>query len=145
MDIITTATASRVHAALLSHDNIHEGLHINSIGGDSPGKTELHMDLLNRTKIVVEYLPQSMVEGEIQQFGEITNVYAELWEIVSNGKKGRESMDEITLFDSVGFAIEDFSTLRYVYDLANKHGFGVQVDLIPNVDDPKNLFGVLNS
>lgn len=143
VDIITTATASRKHAQLLHHDNIHEGLHINSIGGDSPGKTELHADILNRTKIVVEYLPQSILEGEIQQFGDVSSVYAELWEVVSKGKKGRESDHEITLFDSVGFAIEDYSTLRCVYQFASLHQLGMACDLIPNVKDPKDLYGVL--
>lgn len=145
VDVITTATAMRKHASLLDHDSIYPGLHINSIGGDSPGKTELHRDLLDRTKIVVEYLPQSMLEGEIQQFGGIANVYAELWEIVSGDKKGRELSDEITLFDSVGFAVEDYATLRCVSALAKQLQLGTAVELIPSVKDPRNLYGVLNA
>jgi len=142
VDIITTATAAKKQAQILSNDWINPGLHINGIGGDTPGKTEFSTDVLKRCKIVVEFLGQSQMEGEIQQDKNI-HVYAELWELASKKKKGRESDDEITFFDSVGFAIEDFAVLKLVERLAKKHGVGTQMDLVPTIDDPKDLFGVL--
>jgi ornithine cyclodeaminase len=143
VDIITTATASKGAAKILSFDALNAGLHINGIGGDCPGKTELDATILSHAKIAVEFLPQSKVEGEIQHLESGSKVHAELWEMVTGKKKGRESDSEITLFDSVGFAIEDFAILKLVRELAIKHHVGTDMDLIPALTDPKNLFGVL--
>lgn len=143
VDIITTATASKGSSKIVSRDELKVGLHINGIGGDCPGKTELDKSILSQVKIVVEFLPQSKMEGEIQHLESGAKVHAELWEIVTNKKKGRESDSEITLFDSVGFAIEDFAILKLVRELAIKNNIGTEMDLIPALKDPKNLFGVL--
>lgn len=141
VDIITTATATKKQTQILDFSSLKAGMHINSIGGDSPGKTELDKTILSHTKIVIEYFPQSKMEGEIQQAD--ANIYAELWELVTGVKKGRESDDEITLFDSVGFAIEDFAILKFVYQLCEKNHIGQKVELIPNLDNPKDLFGAM--
>jgi ornithine cyclodeaminase len=69
----------------------------------------------------------------------------ELWEVLSGQKPGRASDEEITFFDSVGFAMEDFSTLRYINDLAKEYGFGRSIDLVPEMSNPKDLFGLLPS
>ncbi len=146
-DIITVCTACKLHAQVLNNSWIKPGVHINGLGGDCPGKTELDRDILFRGKVVVEYLPQSIIEGEIQQLkpAEITQVvHAELWELVKQSKAGRENEQEITIFDSVGFALEDYSALRLCYDLANKYNIGTDIDLIPPLQDPKNLIGALN-
>ena len=141
VDVVTTATAFKQPVKILTGDMIHDGLHINGIGGDCPGKTELGPRVLKKSKIVVEYFEQSKIEGEIQfHDGEI---YAELWELVAGKKPGRESDDEITLFDSVGFALEDYSALRLVYDLVTEFDVGEQIDLIPALADPKNLFTLI--
>jgi len=144
-DIVTTATAQRGHHKILRADWLHSGQHLNKIGGDCPGKTELEADLLYKTKIVVEFLEQTEVEGEIQQLKKDFShpIYAELWEIVSGLKKGRELSGEITLFDSVGFALEDYSVLRLVHKLADELHIGHLLEMIPNIPDPKNLFGAL--
>lgn len=142
VDIITTATADKKQSKILSNEWLHDGLHINGIGGDCPGKTELDPAILSKSKIVVEYLPQSKVEGEIQALKNDA-IYAELWELASGKKPGRESSSEITLFDSVGFALEDFVILKLVYALSQKYGVGQSADMIPEMADPKDLFGVL--
>lgn len=143
VDIITTATANKSQTNILKAENIFSGLHINGIGGDCPGKTELDKNILNKAKIVVEYLPQSKKEGEIQQLN--APIYAELWELVTGKKKGRESDHDITLFDSVGFAIEDFAVLKLVHALSHQNNIGEEMELIPMLEDPKNLFSVLQS
>ena len=66
---------------------------------------------------------------------------AELWEVLDGVKDGRTGDGDVTVFDSVGFAIEDFSALRLVYDLTS--GKRRMVDLVPELDDPKNLYGEL--
>ncbi len=112
------------------------------MGGDCPGKTELDVSLLQQSKIVVEYVPQSLIEGESQQCPS-DSVYAELWELVCEKKPGRLNAQEITLFDSVGFALEDFSILRVVYALAEDCQLGMDLALIPKLDDPKNLYALI--
>lgn len=141
-DIIVTATAARKRQSLFAAAQVAPGTHIQAIGGDSPGKTELDPALLDGAKIVVEYLPQTLVEGEVQQRAE-PRVHAELWELVTGRKPGREGPGEITMFDSVGFALEDYSVLRLVHELASERGVGVELPLIPELADPKNLFGLL--
>lgn len=145
-DIIVVCTACKLHAIVIENDWIKEGVHINGLGGDCPGKTELDMKILFRGKVVVEYKEQSMIEGEIQNLSpqEVKEVlHAEVWEIISGNKTGRESDKEITIYDSVGFAIEDFSALRLVLDLAEKYNIGSDMDMIPPIKDPKNLYSVL--
>lgn len=141
VDIITTATATKSRMQVLNSAWIRDGLHINGIGGDCPGKTELDEKILERAKIIVEYLPQSKMEGEIQQSD--VKIYAELWELVTGAKQGRENERDITLFDSVGFALEDFAILKFIYEISLKNNMGTEMDLIPTLDDPKNLFGFI--
>lgn len=141
VDIIVTATADKQRLRILESDMIKPGMHINGVGGDCPGKTELDPEILKRVKIVIEFLAQSKIEGEIQNLEE--EPYAELWELVAGKKPGRETNDEVTLFDSVGFAIEDYSVLKYFYQLAESMDIGQMVDIIPSMEDPKDLFGVL--
>ena len=142
-DIVVTATAAKKQQSLFSLEDIGPGTHIHAMGGDCSGKTELDVNLLTQSKIVVEYLPQSLVEGEMQQCP-TCGIYAELWELVSKNKPGRINNREITFFDSVGFALEDFSILRVVYALAEKYQLGTELALIPELDDPKNLYALLS-
>lgn len=136
-DIVTTATADKARATILTPDLIEPGQHLNAIGGDCPGKTELHAAILQRARTVVEYEPQTRIEGEIQQMSADYPV-TELWRVLRGDAPGRVGDAEITLFDSVGFALEDFSALRCLREIA---GAGPDLDLIPEADDPKDLFG----
>ncbi|HSX03590.1 MAG TPA: ornithine cyclodeaminase [Rhabdochlamydiaceae bacterium] len=142
-DIITTATAEKGRQKVVLGSWVRPGCHINGIGGDCPGKTELDPDLVKKSKVVVEQIEQSTIEGEIQQLGGKDRVFAELWELVAKKKKGRASDEEITLFDSVGFALEDYSTLRLVHTLAKEYDTGHMLNMVPDVSDPKNLFSLL--
>jgi ornithine cyclodeaminase len=93
--------------------------------------------------VVVEYEPQSRIEGEIQQLpGEFA--VTELAQVVSGKQPGRARADEVTIFDSVGFALEDFGALRYLHELNRaERGSRPQVDLVPQLADPKNLYSLL--
>lgn len=143
-DIVVTATAAKKRQILFELQDIAPGTHIHAMGGDCPGKTELSRELLERAKVVVEFIPQSVEEGEVQQCG-ASAIYAELWEIIAHCKPGRENAAEITVFDSVGFALEDFAVLRMVYELAIEYQIGRELDLLPEPRDPKDLFGVLSA
>lgn len=141
-DIIVTATAAKKQQCLFILEEITPGTHIHAMGGDCPGKTELDVNLLEQAKVVVEYLPQSLLEGEMQQCPK-SGIYAELWELIAKNKPGRTHDQEITVFDSVGFALEDFSILRVVHELAAEYKLGTELTLIPELDDPKNLYGLI--
>ncbi len=65
--------------------------------------------------------------------------------MISGQKPGRETNRDITLFDSVGFAIEDFSTLRVIRRLAGEHGLLREIDLLPEEGDPKDLYGLIRA
>ena len=140
--IITTCTADKQCATILTDNMVGSGVHINAIGGDCPGKTELHKDILLRSSIFVEYPPQTRIEGEIQQLDDDHPV-TELWQVLTGKTEGRKSVDQITLFDSVGFATEDFSALRYVHDQLERTGHFVELDLLADPDDPRDLFGMV--
>ncbi|EJK87873.1 ornithine cyclodeaminase [Rhizobium sp. AP16] len=141
-DIITTCTADKQCATILTDNMIGAGIHINAIGGDCPGKTELHRDILLRADTFVEYPPQTRIEGEIQQM-EPDYPVTELWKVITGQAEGRRTAGQITLFDSVGFAVEDFSALRYVRDRLKGTGFYQDLDIIADPDDPRDLFGML--
>lgn len=141
-DIITTATAVKGRQALITPDLVKPGVHINAIGGDCPGKTEIAGDVLRNARVFVEFAPQTRIEGDIQQLGPEFPV-TELWRVLTGNAPGRSTSDDVTMFDSVGFAIEDFSALRFVRDMiANEQGIH-SLDLVPDLADPKNLFGAL--
>ncbi len=141
-DIITTVTADKQCATILSDNMVGPGVHINAVGGDCPGKTELHKDILLRSDIFVEYPPQTRIEGEIQQLDADYPV-KELWEVMAGKIEGRQSDRAITLFDSVGFAIEDFSALRYVRSKLEETGLYTELDLLADPDEPRDLYGML--
>jgi ornithine cyclodeaminase len=144
-DIVTTVTADKRNATILTPDMIVPGMHVNAVGGDCPGKTELHADILLRpdARVVVEFAPQSRIEGEIQQLSADFPVI-ELTDVVTARKPGRANDREVTIFDSVGFALQDFSALRYLHRLhQQRRGTRAAIDLIPDLDDPKDLFSLL--
>ncbi|NJM82670.1 MAG: ornithine cyclodeaminase [Tabrizicola sp.] len=140
--IITTVTADKQYATILTDNMVGAGVHINGVGGDCPGKTELHRDILLRSSIFVEYPPQTRIEGEIQQLAPDHPV-TELWQVMSGEAPGRTRADQVTLFDSVGFAIEDFSALRYVRSKLAETGLCENLDMIADPDDPRDLFGMI--
>jgi ornithine cyclodeaminase len=140
--IITTCTADKQYATILTDNMVGAGVHINAIGGDCPGKTELAPAILHRSEIFVEYPEQTRIEGEIQQVA-ADHPVTEFWKVLTGQAKGRRDDQQITLFDSVGFAIEDFSALRYVRDQIAGTELFHPLDLLADPDDPRDLFGML--
>ena len=146
-DIVTTATADKRNATILLPEMIEPGMHLNAVGGDCPGKTELHADILRRpdARVVVEFEPQSRIEGEIQQMPTDFAV-TEFHRILTGQAPGRRTAQEVTVFDSVGFALEDFSALRTLHALLQQYPhLGTPIDLVPQMNDPKDLFGLLHA
>ena len=142
VDIITTVTADKKNAIIITPDMVEPGMHINGVGGDCPGKTELDSRVLSMGDVYVEFEPQSRIEGEIQHMDENFKV-TEIWNVIKTGKPINRKPGEITIFDSVGFALEDFSVLRLMYDIAKDENIGVPQELVPVLENPKNLYGML--
>jgi len=141
-DIVTTITADKTNATIITPEMLAPGQHLNAVGGDCPGKTELHPEVLCRARVVVEYEPQSRIEGDVQQMPADFPV-TEFWRVLAGQAPGRESAEQITVFDSVGFALEDFAALRLLHDLALPLGLGTPLPLLPELADPRDLFGCL--
>jgi ornithine cyclodeaminase len=143
-DIVTTVTADKRNATVVTPEMIEPGMHLNAVGGDCPGKTELHPAVLENASVFVEYEAQSRIEGEVQQMAADYPV-VELWRVLTDQAAGRRSAEEVTVFDSVGFALEDFAALGLMADLARAMRLGTEIDLIPALRDPKDLFGQLTA
>jgi ornithine cyclodeaminase len=141
-EIITTCTADKQYATILTDNMVGAGVHINAIGGDCPCKTELHRDILLRSSIFVEYPEQTRIEGEIQHL-DPDHPVTELWQVILGETQGRVDDRQITLFDSVGFAIEDFSALRFIRDQIRDHAHFIDLDMLADPDDPRDLFGMV--
>jgi len=142
-DIVTTVTADKRNAVIITADMLEPGMHLNAVGGDCPGKTELEAEVLRRARVIVEFEAQSRIEGELQQMPTDFGV-TELWQVLAGMAAGRAGPQEVTVFDSVGFALEDFSALRYLDDHLGADDAHV-IDLVPTLADPKNLYGMLAS
>lgn len=143
-DIITTCTADKAQNTILSDHQVAAGVHLNAIGGDCPGKTELEAAILRRSTVFVEFPPQTRIEGEIQQM-EPDFPVVEFWKVLTGAEQGRTSDEQITLFDSVGFAISDFSALRCLRDMTAGTELQTTIDLVAEPDDPKDLYSLVNS
>ncbi|MTB89122.1 ornithine cyclodeaminase [Aeromicrobium senzhongii] len=141
-DVITTCTADKQRAAVLTDDMVAPGVHINAIGGDCPGKTELDPAILHRADVFVEYEPQTRVEGEIQAVAPDFPV-TELWQVVGGEAAGRRDASRVTVFDSVGFAVEDFAALTFAHRAVAGTDLVSWLDLIADPADPKDLFGLV--
>jgi len=141
-DIITTCTADKRYQTILTKEMIKKDVYINAIGGDCPGKTEIGKDLVESSTIVCEFLDQCKIEGEIQQMpADFT--CPEIYEVIRGEKQINVETHGTVIFDSVGFALEDYSVLRLVYQLASELNIGKEMYLIPEIEDVKNLYSLV--
>ncbi|MCL3839109.1 ornithine cyclodeaminase [Aeromicrobium duanguangcaii] len=141
-DVITTCTADKQRAVVLTDDMVAPGVHVNAIGGDCPGKTELDPAILGRADVFVEYEPQTRIEGEIQAVAPDSPV-TELWRVVGGEAPGRRDASSVTVFDSVGFAVEDFAALTFAHRAVAGTDLVSWLDLIADPADPKDLFALV--
>ena len=130
-DICVTCTTSR--QPLLGSHEVSPGTFIAAVGADNPQKQELHPSLMAASKVVCDILEQCAVMGDLHhalESGLVTraNVYAELGEVVAGKKPGRESQEEITIFDSTGMALQDVAAAAFLYEKAQRDGSGVRLN-----------------
>lgn len=138
-DIVTTVTDDPSHRTILTDDLVEPGMHLNAVGCDRPGKTELQPSILLRSKVFVEHVPHARLAGELQQMPQ-DFVAHEVWKVLARQQPGRENAQQVTLFDAVGCALADASALRYIHTLSQKLGIGSAAYLVPALPDAKNLF-----
>jgi len=144
-EIITTCTADKRNATILRDNIVTEGVFINAIGGDCPGKTELDKNILMRAdRVIVEFEPQTRIEGDIQQLSSDFPV-VEFHRILKGEVPARTSANDLVVFDGVGFASEDFTALVFLRDLISKQKGYELLDMIAQQPDPKNLYSIVNS
>lgn len=129
--ICVSCTTSR--QPLLGSDDVAPGTFIAAVGADNPQKQELHPSLLAAGKIVCDILEQCAAMGDLHHaldagFVTRANVHAELSEIVAGMKPGRESREEVTIFDSTGMALQDVAAAAFLYEKAQRDGSGVRLD-----------------
>ncbi len=133
-DILVAATSAR--EPVVEGRWLQAGVHINGVGSHSPRTRELDSEVVRRAKVVVDSrevalreagdLLIPMAEGVFSAEG----IYAELGEIVAGAKRGRVSPEEITLFKSVGLAIQDAAVAKATYDKARRLGVGSEIRLL---------------
>ena len=131
-DVLVTTTP--VREPVVMSEWIHEGTHINAIGADAIGKQELDSALLKRSRIIVDAIVQASHSGEINvplSKGVISqsDIHAELGEVVAGVKQGRQSDEQISIFDSTGLAIQDLVTANIAYTKAVEMGIGKRIKL----------------
>jgi ornithine cyclodeaminase len=143
-DVITTCTADKQNATVLQDADVRGGVLINAIGGDCPGKTELDPAIVARAGVFVELPEQTRIEGEIQRQAPDFPV-TELWQVITGAAPGRRSQDELVVWDSVGFAVEDWTALKFVLAdvTANAPELLQHLDLIAEPEDPKDLYSLV--
>jgi alanine dehydrogenase len=132
-DVVVTTTPVRV--PIIKSEWVENGCHINAMGADAPGKEELDPELLKRAKIVVDDWEQASHSGEINvplKRGIISkeNIFGEIGEVAAGLKPGRVSVDEITIFDSTGLAVQDAVTAQLAYNKALEKKTGQFVELL---------------
>jgi alanine dehydrogenase len=132
-DIVCTLTPSR--EPLLKKEWLRPGTHINAVGADAEGKEELEPSILKEAMVVVDDIRQAAAAGEINvpiargQFA-VSDVYANLGELITGTKQGRTDPETITVFDSTGVAIEDAAVGRLIYEKARQVGTYLSLDLV---------------
>ena len=133
-DIIVTCTTST--QPVLTADMVRPGTFVAAVGADSPSKHEVDVALLAGSKVVVDSLEQCAAIGDLHHALEAglmrqEDVHAELGHVVAGLRAGRETEDEIVVFDSTGLALQDVAAAALVYERAVASGRGVQVELGP--------------
>jgi ornithine cyclodeaminase/alanine dehydrogenase-like protein (mu-crystallin family) len=138
-DVIVTVTCKERNTPPVVYNKwVANGVHINAVGGDSPNKVELEKSLVERSKLVVDFRDQAVYEGEAQQVSK-DKIYADLAEIVTNQKDFRND-NEVTIFDSVGFAMEDLVTYKMIYKLATEQKIGKRINIASKPKYIKNIY-----
>ncbi|MGK8504480.1 ornithine cyclodeaminase family protein [Nocardia asiatica] len=135
-DVICTTTSVGLGNGPVLPDAAHKPhLHINSVGADEVGKTELPVSLLKRAAICVDHVEQALREGECQQI-EPDEIWTSLGYLCAHPEEAESRRFELTVFDSTGFALEDHAALDVFLELSRSIGLGEKIPIIHHPSDP---------
>jgi ornithine cyclodeaminase/alanine dehydrogenase-like protein (mu-crystallin family) len=140
-DIICTVTSVAPHEGpVIDLTGCTPWLHVNAVGSDLPGKTELSVSFLRESLVVPDFTSQASREGESQRL-DTSEIGPELHEVVSDPERFASWRSRHTVFDSTGFALEDLAVLELVESLAIEHGIGRTIELEAIGGDPRDPYG----
>lgn len=131
-DVLSTSTTSS--SPIINSSMVSPGTHINAIGSNLPSRRELDDSILRVSKIFVDSRDQAIEEsGDLEPIkqGRIPKdaIFAEISEALVGSKPGRVNDSEITIFKSVGVALQDIATANLLYNRAIERGIGKEVGL----------------
>jgi ornithine cyclodeaminase/alanine dehydrogenase-like protein (mu-crystallin family) len=142
-DIICTATSIEVgEGPLFETYTSKPHLHINALGSDFPGKIELPVSLLKNSFVCPDFNEQAKIEGECQQLSD-DEIGSDLYSVIQNFDDYKHLKNELTVFDSTGWALEDQVVMDLFLDLAKEFNIGTEVSLENISDDVKNPYHFL--
>jgi alanine dehydrogenase len=133
VDVLVTATTS--NRPVFEASSVRPGAHINAIGSNMPSRREIDPTLLRRAKVFVDSIEQAtkesgdLIEAISKDGYKVEEIRGELGEVIAGKKHGRTSRDDITLFKSVGIAVEDIAAAKSIYEQALRQGTGVELNL----------------
>ena len=141
VDVLCTCTSVDIGAGPVIADGAtRDWLHVNAVGADFPGKLELPSTLVNGSFVVPDTLAQCLLEGECQQVSS-DRIGPALSELVQRADEYTDRREQLTVFDSTGWAVEDDVALRLAVELATLHGVGSEIELERLPRDPYDPYG----
>ena len=142
-DIVCTETSIEIGAGpLFDYKGSKPHLHINAVGSDFPGKTELPTELLLQSFVCPDFLEQAKLEGECQQLQD-KDIAPDWVQVLQNAPDFTHVQDRISVFDSTGWALEDQVVMDLFLDLAEKFNIGLEVAIENVSEDAKNPYQFL--
>jgi ornithine cyclodeaminase/alanine dehydrogenase-like protein (mu-crystallin family) len=143
-DIICTSTSINIgHGPLFDDGDLKDSVHINAVGSDFPGKTELPLSLLQRSLVCPDFPDQAVREGECQQLS-ADQIGPSLVDLVQGHDRYSDYRSSPTVFDSTGWALEDLIAADILTRLGKEAGCGTNVDLACLSADAKNPYGFVD-
>jgi alanine dehydrogenase len=132
-DVVCTMTPSRT--PVVRDEHVRGGAHINALGADAPGKQELEVEILRRSRVFLDDNEQARESGEVNvslHDGRLPPdvIVGTLGEVVAGRLRGRTGETDITIFDSTGLAVQDLAVAALVYARARSQGVGDSIALI---------------
>lgn len=139
-DILCTCTSVEVGEGPLFGDlEVRPWLHVNAIGADFPGKTELPLSLLQRSLVVPDFTGQAIREGECQQLRK-EDIGPDLAHVSQHGDHFETGRQRLTVFDSTGYALEDHVAIEMLIEYCDELHLGLNVQLETATGDPRNPY-----
>jgi ornithine cyclodeaminase/alanine dehydrogenase-like protein (mu-crystallin family) len=132
-DVVVTATAAR--EPIVEREWLAEGAHVNAVGSSIPTTRELDTETMAAAALFVDRRESTVNEAGDFLFAERDgaigpeHIRAELGELLIGAAPGRSSESELTVFKSLGLAVEDLASAEHVLRRARAEGAGVEVDL----------------